>query len=81
MSIPIPPHFTSVPLLPLGAQRGVKYRIAITMKSFVAATATLAFATTATARTFTVVNNCAYTVWPGVCISFYILPIARRLLM
>ncbi|KAI1789072.1 Osmotin thaumatin-like protein [Ganoderma leucocontextum] len=35
------------------------------MKSFVAATATLALATSVTARTFTVVNKCSYTVWPG----------------
>ena len=41
------------------------------MKDFIATTATLAFVTTATARTFTVVNRCAYTVWPGVRASIY----------
>ena len=36
------------------------------MKSVVAAAATLALATSVSARTFTVVNKCSYTVWPGV---------------
>ncbi|PIL34441.1 hypothetical protein GSI_03217 [Ganoderma sinense ZZ0214-1] len=35
------------------------------MKSVAAAAATLALATSVTARTFTVVNKCSYTVWPG----------------
>ena len=36
------------------------------MKTVAAAAATLALATSVTARTFTVVNKCSYTVWPGV---------------
>ncbi|KAI9056419.1 Osmotin thaumatin-like protein [Trametes sanguinea] len=36
------------------------------MKGFVATTVTLAFAANAAARTFTVYNNCPFTIWPAI---------------